>query len=66
MIGTNSDQAVQRHRPLGDFAETHQRHLRRIDHAKDTFDSLFAEIGDRDRAVGELRAAQMAGARAID
>ena len=64
--GTNSKQAVQRRWPVDDLAEAHQRHLGRIDHTENAFDSLLAEIGDSDGAVGEFLAAQMAGARAVD
>src|SRR5574341_71343 len=48
----HADHAVSSNRPLGDLAETHQGHLRRIDHAENAFDSLLAEVGDGNRAVG--------------
>src|SRR5207344_1531020 len=63
---TNSDQAVQRHRTVDNLAEADQLHLGRIDHTEYAFDSLLAEIGHGDGAVGEFRAARMAGARPVD
>jgi len=58
--------AVDRPRPLRHAAETHQRHLRRVDHAVDGGHALLAEAGDRDRAGGELGALERAGAGAAD
>ena len=49
-----------------DPAEAHERHLRRIDDAEGGLDALLAEVGHRDRRIGELGAAQRAGAGARD
>src|SRR3990172_7290057 len=46
--------------------EADERDLRRKDHAEDALGSAVAKAGHGDGAVGELRAAQVAGARARD
>jgi prepilin-type processing-associated H-X9-DG protein len=63
--GARADHAVFRPRPLDDAAETDQRDLRRVDHTEDGLHALVAEVGDRDRGVRDLGAAQHAGPRAL-
>ena len=53
-------------RALHDLAEADDSYLRRVDDWEDHFDALFTEAGDGDRRVGQLGAAQGAGAGTVD
>src|SRR6476646_66876 len=63
---THADHPIQGTGPLGNPTETHEGHLRRIDHAENRFDALLSQVGDGNRPIGKLRAPQVSAARAVD
>lgn len=63
--GPRADGTVNDPWPRHDFAEADNRHLWWIDDSVKRFDPAFPKARDRDRRVGNLRAADAAGPRAL-
>ena len=65
MTGRDRDLAVADDRPRGHLAHGEDRRLRRVDHRDEALDAEHAQVGDAERAGGELRRGDRPGAHAL-